>query len=63
MGLLLMDCCLWISFAMSTGLVSMSLCSFVMQSKGGVSMVFEDLFVNFFRVFFRIVVGIWLWFF
>ena len=33
-GLLLMDRCLWISVAMSAGLVSMLLFSSVMQSKG-----------------------------
>ena len=37
MGLLLIDCCLWISLAMSTGFVSILLCLSVMQSIEGVS--------------------------
>ena len=37
MGRLLMDCCICISFAMSSGLVRMLLFRSVMQSSGGVS--------------------------
>ena len=36
MGLLLIDCWLWISLAMSMGFVTMLLCSSVMQSSEGV---------------------------
>ena len=46
-----MDCCLWISLAMSTGFVSMLLCSSVMQSSGGVSWFLKTLLLIFFGFF------------
>ena len=51
MGLLLIDCCLWISLAMSTGLVSILLCLSVMQSNGGVSWFLKTLLLIFFGLF------------
>jgi hypothetical protein len=50
-GLLLIDCCLWISLAMSTGLVSILLCSSAMQSRGGVSWFLKILLLIFFGLF------------
>src|SRR5450631_4044720 len=46
-----MDCCLWISLAMSTGFVSMLLCSSVMQSSGGVSWFLKTFLLIFFGFF------------
>ena len=51
MDLLLIDCCLWISLAMSTGFVSISLCTSVMQSNGGVSWFLKTLLLIFFKLF------------
>ena len=45
-GLLLRDCCMCISFAMSSGFVSILLLRLVMQSSGGVSK-----FLNTFHVY------------
>ena len=46
-----MDCCLWISFAMSAGFVSMLLYSSVIQSSGGVSLFLKTLLLIFFGFF------------
>ena len=46
-----MDCYIWISLAMSTGFVSMLLCSSVMQSSGGVSWFLKTLLLIFFGLF------------
>ena len=51
MGLLLSDCCLWISLAMSTGFVSILFCSFEMQSNGGVFWFLKTLLLIFFGLF------------
>ena len=51
MGLLLIDCCLWISLAMSSGLVRILLCSYVMQSSEGVSWFLKTLLLIFFGLF------------
>ena len=48
MGLLLIDCCICISFAMSYGLVSMLLFLSKMQSSGGDSWFFLKKIVDFF---------------
>ena len=51
MGLLLIDCCLWISLAMTNGLVSILLYSSVMQSNGGVSWFLKSFLLIFFGFF------------
>ena len=51
MGLLLIDCCMCISFAMSSGLVSMLLFLSLMQSNGGVSWFLKTLLFIYFGFF------------
>ena len=47
-GLLLMDCCIWISFAISSGLVRMLLFLSIMQLSGGVSKFLKTFLFIFF---------------
>ena len=61
-GLLMIDCWIWISWAISSGLVRMLLYLYIMQSKGGDSLSLKT-FCLFFWDFCHIVVGILIWFF
>ena len=45
-----MDCCICISFAMSSGLVEMLLFPSIMQSSGGVSKILKNFLFIFFRL-------------
>ena len=46
-----MDCCVYISDAMSSGLVSILLCLFMMESKGEVSEFLKTFLFIFFGLF------------